>query len=370
MSTTAATPPNALHYLCMGINPVVETTRVGGKVLPAFALKPETFDPGLKLDETDDKGHTGTDTLLLGKERTNASAAPTFKDKLRFGEGIEDLIFLLMGSNDDPVAAVTNALTAKKWRFYRDVANPGDLPWCSLVQGYNWKTANAEYYTEAFLDSLEFTFNASEAPTYNATFLSNYPLYNQTEPTRVFAGTEYKLKAGQGAVYLGNVGDDLATLKADANKLDCYSDANLKCQNNMEPSTCKSPTFGEIKKDRNPFTANGEIKMDYNENNMQLEAESTTGSKTGTNVSPDSWFKQILIEYTGKAIETVSSTPVPMSMQVLIPKANCKISSTKSGEGKKELTLTFDVVSNTTSSPIEITMVSPLSALHMGTVPV
>ncbi|KAF5031060.1 hypothetical protein DSECCO2_631640 [anaerobic digester metagenome] len=59
-----------------------------------------------------------------------------------------------------------------------------------------------------------------------------------------------------------------------------------------------------------------------------------------------------------------------MSMQVLIPKANCKISSTKSGEGKKELTLTFDVVSNTTSSPIEITMVSPLSALHMGTVPV
>lgn len=367
--TVSSTPSLALHYAGLAINPANATAPTNPLVFP----RAKTFDPGIEIKTDDDTGHTGTNTTLMDKDRTQASTSPNIEDKIRFTEVFEDILYLFCGSMDTVTAAITGATTAKKWHIFQDVVTSPDLPDATIVQGYNWKTAKAEVYPNCVANEINFTFDAGASPSFKADFLADMCLYNQTEPTRTFPSTEYRFKSGQTTIYIGNVGDTLVQLKADANKLDCYTKASLDLKNNLEQDVCGGTVYGTTKKNRKPFTGNGSITMDYNENNMNLEAEWATGSASGTNVSPDSVFKQILIESTGKLIETVTgtpNTPVYMNMQTLMPKVTLtKVSSPRSGDAKKDITVEFDIVSNasTVTSPIDFTLISPLAALHQGT---
>lgn len=362
------TPSGSLHYLGFGVNPMSGGNRVLGEVTTVCFPKYETFDPNPTRTVEEDNGHTGTDTLLLGKDRTVWSASPSFTDKIRLAEGFEDWMFLLLGKHDTPTKVESEASTAYRWKIYRDVSDPLDLPWATLKQGFNWSTAKAESYIEAMVNSIELTLDADKSPTYTANFLSNHPEYNKTEPTRVFPSTEYKFKANQGKIYIGASGSTINQLKA-LNPLDCYSAANLSISNGLEVNPCGGTPFGQVDKDVNPLTANGSITMDYNENNMDLEAEYVTGSSSGTSPTEEGLFKAILIEYIGKKIETVGSNHYYMTLQIYMPRVEITdVTSPRAGAEKKTITLTFDLVTNQpTVNPIEIHTISPMSAIHYGT---
>lgn len=369
-------PPLSLHYCGFGLNPYVDDVQTPGRMLPAVFPKIESFEPGHNMDTEDDEGHTGQDTVLLGKDRTQASAALTIKDKVRLGEGIEDFIFMLCGKYDTVVPAITGATSSYKWVIYRDTSDPPeDLPFGTVMEGFNWGDAKPEAYVEAMIDSLTFNLNANAAPSYEAKFLSDFPLYNQAEPTLVFPATETRFKAYQTSIYVGPVGASYATLKTDTYKLDCYTEANLNLKNNLEGKVCGGMTFGEIDKNRKPFTGDGTIKMDYNANNMNLEAEWATGATDGEQPTSDSLYKQILMKTTGKLIETVGSapgTPVYADMEILLPKVEVtEVTSPRSGKEFKDITMKYEIVANaaTLTNPVKFTIISPLDDLNYGSAP-
>ena len=369
-------PPNSLHYMAYGLNPYVAGEQVLGRVLPAIFPKVKSFEPDNKMDSEDDEGHTGQDTVLLGEDRKEASSSPSVEDKLRLGEGIEDILFQLLGAKDAVAPAVTGATTSFKHRFYRSAATPPEsLPVATIIQGFNWADAKPEAYINQMVDYVELILNANQSPVYKAKFMGDFPKYNQAEPTLVFPETETRFKAYQTSIYIGPLGTANATLKTDTYKVDCYTEANLNLKNNLELSTCGGTPFGSPEKNRKPFTGETTIKMDYNEHNMGLEAEWATGASDGTDPTPESLFKKVIMKTTGKLIETVVSpaASVYADMEIVIPKLLINdTTSPRSGKDYKNIILKGKIVSNASSllNPVEITMISPLDELNYGTVPV
>jgi hypothetical protein len=353
------TPSLALHYLGIGI----KRPDMVGPVSPTVFPRYKDYDPSLKISTDKNQGHMGMDTIDISNDRNKAEANPSFEDTFRFGEGLEDFLFLLTGSYDTPAPAVVGALTAKKYRFYLNSLAPVDLPRATILQGYNWKTAKAELYDDVVVNSMEFTLDRTDTPTFKADTVSNYPLFNQTEPTRVFPPVEYRLKASQGKVYLAEVGDSLATVKA-TEPLD-YTKCTAEFKNNVEASDAGD--YGKPKKDKKPFEGTVKITTAFTEALMNLEAEFNTGLETGTNVTEESVYKQVYIEFTGRKIETVSGADVRSMMGILIPKLDLTdVSTPKAGDDAKDITIEGDIMSNGISNPYEISLISPLADLHFS----
>jgi hypothetical protein len=368
-------PSGALDYLQFGLNPLVESKRYSGVVNTVQGVKfSDKFEGGEDLKEEDDEGHTGSPTIKISKDRTSAEGAPSFEDKLRFGEGIEDWWYMLLGHHDTPTAAVAGATTAKAWKFYQDPTTLGELCPCTILQGTNYLTKKPWAYANCVMNKLELTMNADKAPTYKATFASDYPLMNQTEPTLVFnTGDEYRLQIAQGSVYVGPAGTSYASLKNDTYKMECYTEASMELNNNIESKICGGTKFGQPNKNQKPFEATGKVKFDYNQNNMNFEEMYATGEADGVFVSQEPFKQSILFSYTGKLIETVTGTPdVPVYMKhdVYVPQASMKYTSEKGGSDAKSIDGEFEVLANGANSPIEVYMVTPLAALHYGEVPV
>jgi hypothetical protein len=368
------TPPLSLHCSAFGINPVVDEVRVEGQVIPTLTLKRDKLDPQNNVETEDDIAHTGQDTNKRGKDKVMADSKPSIEDRLRFDEGLEDWCFMWAGTHDEVVAAISGATTAKKWVIYRDVSTPVSLPWGSFYDFFNWESEDATVWIDAYVNTLNFNFNVNNAPKIGVDFISNYNKPNQTAPTRVFPDTEYKLKAMQGTIYMGPVGTTEAALEADEYKFDCYTEAELNLSNNMESRACGGMNYGETKKDRKPMTGTGSIKMDYNTSNRDLIPEFITGTAEGTEPTPESMYKAILIKYTGKLIETVDvsgvATPVYCSFAVFLPKVEVtNVDSPRYGDATKDLTVEYEVVSDSTitTNPVQFTIISPCDALHYGT---
>lgn len=373
---TGEAPPLSLHFTSIGVNPIPDgqTERVEGFVQPTLCIKRDNFDPQNKIDTDDDTAYTGQDTNLWAKDRVKAESQPTVSTRLRFDEGLEDFVFCFAGKHDTVVPAVTGATTAKKWKIYRDVTNPVDLPWMTVVDAFNWGDGSADAWINAFVNTLKFTMNADKAPTLESGLMSDYQLSNQDVPTRVFPTAEYKLKANQCAVYMGPAETTEAALESDTYKFECYTEADFNPNNNIESKVCGGTKFGTTKKNRKPLTADGTIKMDYNETNKGLLAEFMTGSSAGTQVTEESLYKSLLFKYTGKKIETVTGTPnvdVYSSFAIYLPKVELTdVTSPRSGDSTKDITINYSIVSNSqiTASPLSFTIVSPCDAIHYGTV--
>lgn len=362
----AVTPPSSLHYLAYGLNP----TGVEGEVTRVNFIKFDTFEPGNDIKTDEDKGHMGAYNSLISKDRTSAEGAPSVGDKLRFGEGIEDFMYMLLGSMDTITAAVVGATIAKSWHIFQDVSDPSTLPLCSMIQGFNWGDAKPEVYVDAVANKFELTLDADKSPSYKMTFLSDFPMYNQDEPTITFGSTEYRLKANQGAVYIGPVNTTYNNLKNNTYKMDCYTKASLELSNNIESKVCGGTQFGKPDKAQKPFTGSGKVTMDYNEGNMNFEAEWATGDEDGIYVSPEPLQKAVLFSFTGKLIETVDGTPdvpVYMVMDIYIPSVDMKYTSKKDGEDAKEIEAEFDIVNTGLVSAVDVYFITPLDELNEGT---
>jgi hypothetical protein len=146
-----------------------------------------------------------------------------------------------------------------------------------------------------------------------------------------------------------------------------YTKLSVELKNNVE--VADSGEYGKPKKNKKPFSGKIDITADYGTRLMNLEAEFATGSPDGTDVSEESVFKQFYIEYNGKKIETVGQTDVRTQMAFLIPKVDLTdVSSPRAGDDAKTVKIEGDIVNNGIVNPYEITLISPLQALHFGSV--
>lgn len=366
-----STTSNTYNFMAMGLNPIVDDEMVKGRVLPTIFPTVSSFESGDEIKEEEDKGNMGTSTDVRDIDRTDTDTAPSWENKLRLNEEFIDMAYMMLGAYDEPVPAVTGATTAKKWRFYKDEVNKKPLPMATILQGMNVAGAKPEAFIECVMNTLNLTFDTDKTPSYKADSISNYPWQNQAEPSIVTpSGTEYKIKAGQTSIYLGNVGDALSALKVDANKIDCYLEANTEMSNNLEASACGGGDFGDKNKDEGGFTNKGKLKMNFNDYTMNLKALVATGSTTGEKVSQESVYRQMYIESLGKTIETVSGQPVRCSVGVLLPKVKLsQPTRSRSGSDKATVEMEFQTVANGLNSPVEIYVVTPTDELHWGTVP-
>lgn len=371
------TPPLSLHFTALGVNPIPEgdTERHVGFVQPTLCIKRDNMDPKDKIDTDPYNAYTGQDTTLQNNDRVKAESQPDISIRLNEDEGLEDLLYLFTGHYDTPVAAITGATIAKKWKIYRDVSNPVELPWATIVDAFNWGGGDADAWINAFANTIKISSSSDKAPVFEVGLWSDYRLSNQDVPTRVFATDEFRFKANQCQIFMGPAGTSEAALEADTYKVDCYTEQEFNANNNMESKACGGATFGTVQKNRKPLTSDGSVKMDYNEKNRGLLAEYSTGSSDGVYVTEESVFKSLLIKFIGKKIETVSGTPatdVHSSFALYLPKVELTdVTSPRSGDATKDITVNYAVVSNAqvTQSPIQFTLVTPADDIHWGTIP-
>lgn len=358
------TKSNALNYAGFGLNP---TATASGQVTPVCFVKYDSFDAGNDIKTEDDEGHTGSNILLLSKDRTSAEGAPAIQDKIRFGEGIEDFTYMILGAKDAPVEAVTGATIAKKHVYYQDVTGATAFPLATIMQGANVDSLLPDAFCNCVGNKLEFTLDADKSPTYKFTGLSDFPIMNQAEPTLTFPSTEYKLAAGSGTLYMGPALTAEATLKSDTYKMDCYKTASLDLNNNFESSVCGGTPFGQPNKDQKTFESSGKFELNVNTNNVNLEALWATGATDGTNVTTDALYKSLLFSFVGsKKIETVGTVDVYPSMDIYLPKVDIKFTRSRDGDDAMKMSGEFDVVSPGASTAVKVTIVSALSAIHEG----
>lgn len=360
------TKSSALNYAAFGLNPTTDTS---GQVTPACFPKYDSFEGGHEIKEEDDTGHTGQKITLLTKDRVSAEGAPSWEDKIRFGEGIEDVWYWCLGDYDEPVAAVAGATIAKKFVFYQSA--DGDMPMGTVMQGANVDGLSPDAFVNCVGNQLELTMDADKSPTYKFTGLSDFPFYNQVEPTLVFPSVEYKLMAGQKTVYMGPVNTVEASLKNDTYKIDCSTTASLELNNNFESSVCDGVQFGQPNKDQKAWEGNGKFEMNANDANINLEAEWATGSSSGTEVTTESLRKALLFSYVGsKKIETVGGTPtvdIYPQMDIYIPSANIKFTRDRDGDDAMKVSAEFDIINPGSVTPVKTTIITNLAALHFGT---
>ena len=93
----AAIAPNASwHYVMMGVK--ARTLDEDKYARPLVSVRQTGFEDGNEIETETDEGHTGVSNLDMGSYRTTAESAPTWEDKFRYSEGLEDIFYLLLGN--------------------------------------------------------------------------------------------------------------------------------------------------------------------------------------------------------------------------------------------------------------------------------
>lgn len=330
------------------------------------------FESGTEIESEDFEGHTGTDTLVIQSDRTKAVSAPQYKHGVLFGECIEEYCYMVTGSHDPVVPAVTGATTAKKWRFFKDVVNPKPLPVATLINQYAATLRDARIYDNAMMDELgiELSDNGWEV---TCNYKSDAEIPNQPNQPRTIAPVLRKLGKEDVKIYVAPVGVELNDSNKADYEYDCALSNSITLKNNLEDSDCLNTPFGKNVADKGKFEIEGDMEIKWNPKAAFLEDEWYTGQPHGVHVTTESLFKQILIEAKGGLIETVEeggdTIPVHASFSIHLPKVEITNvdPGNLSGDDKKTLKVEYQLRDNNTGTPIEFNIISDLAALHYGT---
>ena len=82
------------HYTEIGIK--ADTLEKAKLAQPLVGIRQTGFEDGNNIESETDEGHTGTGNLDMGSFRKSAESAPSWEDGLRYGQGLEDYIYLLL----------------------------------------------------------------------------------------------------------------------------------------------------------------------------------------------------------------------------------------------------------------------------------
>ena len=370
--------PNAsYHYVMGGIKGNDLTDDQYAR--PLVGIRQKDFEDANEISTETDEGHTGISSINQGSYRTNAESAPTWEDKFRYGEFLEDIFYLLLGTVTKNTHKVNNTDMNGIFDYHFELPpnNSSELPLATLYNGYAKSTNDARVFNNALLNELEINFSADDVPTITPTFISDYNNMNLVNPTRAFATTSFFAKAVHTQMYIGDVGATPEEMLA--NPINCFIESNLTINNNAESQSCHADAFGKNTKRMGEREATGSITMPWLEEikngvptgTKLFEAEYEAFNKYGHVVSEEITHKQVWYRVYGGDIPLINenvtvNSGVPFETLIKCPDVELtNVTSTKSGNEAKDLTMEYNILEKPTHSYITVDITTFLEELHI-----
>lgn len=372
-------PNLSYHYWYLGVRGI----ELDEEADPLVLVRGSEFNHEREIEMEDDEGHMGTATTKVSTYRTKASANPSFTDKCRYKEGWEDIWLLLLGSalgtvgheHDIIKEETSNGSGIYRYTFKINVESPEDPYFCTLYNGFAKTTKDAYKYEDCLLGEFELSGSNEEAPTYTATFSSNYPKVNQTNPSRVIPASTIFPKSADVDIYIapvlssgtyviGTAGSGETSI--DSYKYPCYLDWSMSVNNNLETVPCSGDDFGESTKVLGNREGNFSITLPWTSATKNLEKEfevGNTNTTTATDVTVDNMVKTVWIVLKGSKI---GSSQLNYQTIIKIPRVvvtSCY--SEQSGTDAKEISLESDIEETGSASFVETVITTDLSDLHI-----
>lgn len=395
-------PSLSYHYWMMCINNANSSVQN-----PSVLIRGTDFDPQKEIGNEDDEGHTGTATTKISTYRSEATSNPSFKDRLRYKEGWEDILYLLTGS-DDGAGNINKTKVAEgvyKYIFSENPLRPQESAFATLINGFaksytdkndNTKVLNDAYlYLDALLNTFKMSGSNTEAPTYEVEFVSDFPHFHQPNPARPLSPKANYPKSRAVRIFIAPQGD-YADLEAISDyEFSCYEDWEANVNKNVEGKPCAGDEFGTSTKVTGVTEGDFSCNLPWNRKTRVLEYEFMGGNsdESTSTVTDEDVHKTVWIAMEGNKItrfsdnntvgegETVINTitengntmyeiETPYKYQTIfkIPDVVLtNVNSPQSGNEAKTLELASDIVSNGKDPFINVEVITGLSDLHIST---
>ncbi len=300
-------PSNTFNYAGIALKESAE----GNPMKPTLMIKYNDWETGDEIENEEDTGHVGGPSNIIAQDRSSAKAEPNFKDKLRYNEGLELLLYGLLGGDvrGTPVSG-KNGLYEYTWSN----RNTNELPLFTLLQGFNqWTQPLVDDQNNVLkqavkpiiidnqvINELEIDLNSDGDLSISPSFSGDYPRFNipPADPTLNYKQKSSKIRASHISVFIG---DPDLTLQ-ELTQSDCTKEIKITLSNNLENSTCFGNDLGKNTVDKTNFTGDVELTLEMNRQNLLNKAKFATGSVDGTDISPESYVQQVYIVMNGPVI--------------------------------------------------------------------
>lgn len=388
--------PNASHHHTeMGIKgDELEKTALA---CPLVGIRQTGFEDGNNIETETDEGHTGTANLDMGSYRKSAESSPNWEDGCRYGQGLEDYIYMILPDKTITPHATISGIYNHTYEMPPNVDT--DLPLATIYHGFAKTETDARIFNNAILNEFELTLSADDLPKVKPTFISDYNYVNCINPTRHLLEDHLKrtVMANDTSVYIGAVGATVEEMLL--NPIDCFTEATLTVNHNAESQSCHGDKFGVNTKTMGARELTGSISMPWVDRTKYFETEYECYEKYGHIVSTEITQKQLMyvmeggsiirtsnsdtiaagekiiktvVEHEGTEQETTTyyiDTGVPYKTVIIVPVVEVtKVTSTKSGNEAKDLTFEWKGIEQPTQSYMTISMVTDLPSPHIDTV--
>lgn len=375
-------PNLSYHYWGLGIRGL----NLDEEASPMVLVRGSEFKHERNIDTEDDEGHMGTATTKISSYRTDASANPSFTDVCRYKEGWEDMWLLLLGSdkigdNGENTGiirkeAVTGATGVFKYTYGINVTTPQDPYFATLYNGFAKTNNDAYKYEDALMSEFEVSGSNKEAPTYTATFATNYPKINQPNPARVFPKKTTFPKSADVRIFIAPVLDEGEYVLDPESEYDigkyeypCYLEWSLSVNNNIEAVPCSGDAFGESTKVLGNREGEVNITVPWTNATKHLEKEYEVGTEnydTKDTVTTDNYVRTVWIVMTHG---NIGSTNQKYQTIIKIPSVvMTSVTSEQSGTDAKQIELSGNIEETGVKSFIEAEITTDLSDLHIDNV--
>lgn len=386
----ATIAPNASHhYTVMGIkDEELEKTQLAQ---PLVGVRQTDFEDGNEIETETDEGHTGVSNLDMGSFRKSAESSPSWEDGLRYGQGFEDYMYLLLGT--DEITSVATGVYEHV--FYMPPNVDKDLPVATVYHGFSKTKTDARIFNNAMLNECEVTLSGEDLPKINPTFIADYNIVNCINPTRNFLEDHLArtVMAPHTSVYIGEVGETLEEMLA-RDPIDCFTEASWNVNNNAESQSCHADTFGVNTKTMGARELTGSIGMPWVDGTKYFETEYECYEKYGHIVSELITQKQVVYKCEGGDIIRTSTSNTTGTGEKIIKEVTVdnvttyyistgkayktififpvvevtNVTSTKSGSDAKDLTFEWKGIEQPTQSFMTVRMTTDLPTCHIDTV--
>lgn len=359
-------PNLSYHYWYLGVRGI----ELDEEADPLVLVRGSEFQHSREIEMQDDEGHMGTATTRMSSYRSKATANPSYTDKCRYKEGWEDVWLLLLGSakggsgadKDDIIKEETSTGSGiYNYTFKINTDNPQNPYFATLYNGFAKTTTDAYKYEDCLLSEFELSGSNEDAPTYTATFSSNYPKVNQTNPARVIPAKTVFPKSADVTIYIAPAGTSDAQITNYA--YPCYLEWSVSVNNNLESVPCSGDDFGESTKVLGNREGTVSITVPWTDATKHLEKTFETGAVDGETVTSDNDVKRVRI-----VMENTKIGQSNLKYKTVIDIPNIVLTqaySEQSGTDAKQIQLEGNIEDNGQESFMTVTVTTDLADLHI-----
>lgn len=331
-----ASKSNALHFAGIGL----KDSDHPDYTYPGVFVKFTEFSGNKEIESETDEGHTGRRTLNLGEARSRASASPEISDRFRLNQGLEDFCYHALGTMVETAVVASGSNSAS----YKQEITPNvtsNLPEVHILHGFNDDTQGCRIYKNGISSELTFTMNSEDAPTLQASYITDYPVFGDdssvVSPT-FGAYLPKALKSSNLSVYFA---PKSSVINETDDKIDCLTDSEVTINNNTEASICAGVEFGESNKDIQNLEVTGSMTLRYA--GKDIERLFATNAYDGEKVSEESLQGALRWKYVAEYADPANAgKTIPLLFQIDIPNATItNAESSESGDDTKTISIEF-----------------------------